>query len=181
MPLLETLLGWALVSTLVIIAIYDIKHTIVPNGAVYTFIAIAGFAHIPILGTLTPAELPTYFLFVIVSGLLVALPLFLLWFLSRGRWMGFGDVKLSLGFGLALGAYDGLMALLFGFVIGAFVGVSLIWLQKVIKRLPLSTHTAHLTMSSEIPFAPFLITGFFLVWFFDADLIALIELFYEYI
>ncbi len=178
-PLLATLVGWAMVGTLVVIAIYDIKHTIVPNSAVYTFIGLAALANIPLLGTFMPAELSMHVLFVLISGILVALPLFLLWLVSSGRWMGFGDVKLAVGFGLALGAYDGLMALIFGFIVGAIVGVALMYAQKVIKRLPLSTHITRLTMSSEIPFAPFLITGFFLVWFFDADLIALIQLFYD--
>jgi prepilin signal peptidase PulO-like enzyme (type II secretory pathway) len=91
--------------------------------------------------------------------------------------MGFGDVKLTLGFGLLVGVYDGLMAIMLAFIVGAGVGILLLYAPEVIKRMSLSSTTSRFTMSSEIPFAPFLIIGFLLVYLFQIDLLALIGAF----
>ena len=169
--------GFALVlaSLLIVITAYDIRHTIIPNEVVYAFIVVAFLAQVPLFGTYSVVELPTHILFVVLSGLLVAAPLFLLWLFSRGQWMGLGDVKLAVGFGLALGVFQGLMAVMWGFIIGALVGVVLLYVPKVVKRFSLSPTDRELTMSSEIPFAPFLVFGFFLVFFFDLNLFSLID------
>lgn len=174
---LYTGLSFILVALLVAITAYDIRHTIIPNKLVYPFVALTFLANIPMLGTATPAELPLHFALVLASGLITALPLFLLWLASRGMWMGLGDAKLALGFGFALGIYGGLTAVMLGFITGAVIGVLLIAVAKVIKRVPLSPTGATLTMKSEIPFAPFLILGFLLVFLFDADLLLIVGAF----
>jgi len=173
--LIQSILALLLVSVLIVIASYDIRHTIIPNAAVYTFIALALIANIPAAGTFKLTELPLHFLPILISGALVAMPLLLLWLVSRGKWMGLGDVKLVFGFGLILNVYDGLMAIMLGFILGAIVGVILMYGPKVIKRISLSPTARRFTMSSEIPFAPFLIAGFFLVFLLKVDLLLLIS------
>src|SRR3989344_8216595 len=78
-------------SLLIAIAAYDIRHTIIPDAWAYSFACAAivwgFFALEPQYG------LPVF----ILSGPIAALPLFSLWAMSRGRWMGLGDVKLALG------------------------------------------------------------------------------------
>ncbi|QSH39324.1 prepilin peptidase [Candidatus Kaiserbacteria bacterium] len=169
------------VSLLVIIAAYDFRHTIIPNKIVYIFLAVTFATNIPLWGTFGFSELATHFFFVLVSGAIVAFPLFILWAVSSGRWMGFGDVKLVIGFGFALGAYQGLMAVLLGFIVGAVIGLLLLSIPKVMKYTPLRPLATRFTMSSEVPFAPFLIAGFFLVLFFNIDVFMLTELFYGFI
>jgi len=171
----HTIFALILVSLLVAIAVYDLRHTIIPNRLVYAFIAIGLLSNIPALGTGTLAELPLHFLLVLVSGALVAAPLFILWLISQGRWMGFGDVKLVFGFGLVIGIYNGLTAVMLGFISGAIIGLALLHAPKVIKRASLSPTSNRLTMKSEIPFAPFLILGFILVFLFNVDILAFIE------
>lgn len=173
----HTSFALVLLSLLVIIATYDIKHTIIPNKVVYAFIALALLSNIPALSTATLAELPLHFLLVLLSGAIVALPLFALWAISRGRWMGLGDVKLTFGFGLMAGIYNGLMSIMLGFILGAVIGLALLYGPKVIKRMSLSPTDSRFTMSSEIPFAPFLILGFLLVFLFGVDLFTLIGFF----
>ena len=173
--LVPTLAALVLTSLLVVIAAYDVRHTIIPNEVVYVFIALAFLTNLPLPGTFAAAELPLHFLFALVSGLLVAAPLLLLWLISRGQWMGLGDVKLAVGFGFILGTFGGLMAIMWGFILGALVGVVLLYAPLVIKRVSLSGSARTLTMKSEIPFAPFLIVGFFLVLLFDLNLFALID------
>ena len=72
---------------------------------------------------------------------------------SRGTWMGFGDVKLALFMGLFLGWPNVLVALFVAFTLGAAVGVALILLKKKGLR-------------SQVPFGPFLIGGTFAALFF---------------
>ncbi len=154
-----------LASLLIVIAVYDIEHTIIPDEWVYAFAAVALISSIMFSPELGFASALTIFL----SGVVVALPLFLLWFISRGTWMGFGDVKLALGMGWLLGTIQGLQALLLAFVIGAIVSVCILMpLPKILRALRItrlgSRHRA-LTMKSEVAFGPFLIAATSLVWF----------------
>lgn len=174
---IQTFFALLIVALLMVILVYDMRHTIIPNKIVYPFIALGFLMHIPVAGTFSSSEVLLYIGLVFASAALVALPLFVLWAISRGRWMGFGDVKLVFGFGLLLGAYSGLMAVLLGFILGAVVGLLLLYGPRVIRALPLSRTSSRFTMGSEIPFAPFLIAAFFMVFLFDVDLIALLGFF----
>ena len=72
---------------------------------------------------------------------------------SRGRGMGLGDVKLMFASGLVLGWPDIAISTIISFVLGGiFGGVLLLLKQK--------------SMKDRIPFAPFLVLGFFLTVFF---------------
>ncbi|MEX0910387.1 MAG: prepilin peptidase, partial [Candidatus Paceibacterota bacterium] len=91
-------------------------------------------------------------------GLLFLL-FWLLWFLSRGRLMGFGDAKLVFGLGLWLGLTGASYAVALAFIIGAVVGLGLIFISQsktLARKLPL------FTLKSEVPFAPFLVIGAFI-------------------
>lgn len=165
------ILGCLMIAVLVAIAVYDLYHTIIPDAWSYSFAVLA------LLYSLF-ADLDVVTL---LAGPLVALPLYLLWRVSGGTWMGLGDAKLALGIGWLLGALHGYVALAFAFFIGAFVGVFiLIPLPIVIKSLARAGITARgtnkrFTMRSEIPFGPFLICGMLLVWFsqlYDQELLA---------
>jgi len=71
---------------------------------------------------------------------------FLLFALTKGKGMGFGDVELGFLMGLVLGFPLIIIAIFFAFLTGAIIGVILILLAK--KRL-----------KSKIAFGPFLISG----------------------
>ncbi len=73
--------------------------------------------------------------------------------LSRGRGMGVGDVKLMLASGLILGWPDIALSTAISFVLGGLFGGLLILIKQK-------------TMKDMIPFAPFLVLGFFLTVFF---------------
>lgn len=160
----------AIASLLVVITFYDLKHKIIPNAFVYTFVV---FAAIRIVATgqslLSFDALAGPIFFAAFAGL---------WLVSRGRWIGFGDAKLVLGIGLLLGLASGLSALVLAFWIGAVVGLFFIVLRFLAERkiVPLSRLPSvlqHLTMKSEIPFAPFLILGTALAFFCSVDIFAL--------
>ena len=147
------ILDLIVLSLLVVIFVYDLKHKMIPDAPVYTFILIALiellFSH--------PALLD------LAAGPILFLPFFLLWFFSGGRWMGFGDAKLAIGMGWFLGFAGGLSAVVLGFWMGAGIGIMLLLIKGGKK----------LTIKSEIPFAPFLIAGLWLVYFFNLDPVGL--------
>ena len=144
---LSFVLALAIASILIVILVYDFRHKIIPDSAVYAFIilSVASVAY----KALTIPGFP--FFPAIASGVVVALPFFFLWLLSKGKAMGFGDVKLALGIGWLLGITGGFTAILLAFWVGGIFGLFLLAL----------THRYH--MKSQIPFAPFLIIGIFIV------------------
>ncbi len=144
-------------SVLITIFVYDWKHKIIPDGLVYGFITLS------FLNTLFLIPHSSFFILDLLAGPIMFLPFFLLWFFSSGRWMGLGDAKLATGIGWFLGFSGAVSAVILGFWIGAVVGV-LMLLIKSPKRL---------TIKSEIPFAPFLIIGLWLVYFFGFDIVGL--------
>ena len=92
------------------------------------------------------------------AGFLPALFFFLIFFISQGKWIGFGDVKLALFMGLFLGFPKILVALFLAFMFGAIIGVGLIVFGNK-------------TIKSELPFGPFLISGTILALFFGTNII----------
>ncbi len=148
--------------TLLFIVIYDIKHTIIPWSC---SCLLAALAVLLLFVNLDSLQFSVPGMWVLLAGPLLVLPLFLLSLFSGGTWMGWGDsaLELSLGWLIAvpLGFSAGITALCLGFWIGAVVGVVLLGLS----RLGFFGYT----IRSEIPFAPFLVLGALLAYFFHVD------------
>lgn len=142
----------------IIISVYDIKHTIIPDSWVYT-LAILGIL-------LNYRNIGEY----VIAGLIIFSFFALLFFAGRGNWMGFGDAKLGLAMGLILGVSAGVTAVMLGFWLGALIGVGLLLITSISKRFKYH-------MRSEIPFGPFLILGMWLSIFFNLDLVWMANLF----
>ena len=155
---LSTALLFTLFCLLVLIVVYDLKHKIIPDNFSYAFAALS-LIKILFFSTTFPFTLTSWDLF---AGLILASPFALLWLISQGRWMGLGDAKLALGIGWFLGLKAGFVSIVLAFWIGAIFGVTLIGINKLQKT---SLFKHHVTMKSEIPFAPFLILGLLLVYF----------------
>lgn len=162
---------FAIVSLLIVISVYDIRHKIIPNGLVYTFMALAT-AKLLLFTYLFALPLTLVGWLDLFAPLLLALPFALLWWVSKGMWIGFGDAKLAFGIGALLGFPFGLSAIMLGFWIGAGFGLLLI----VLSRLLPSPVRHKIGFSSEIPFAPFLIIGTLLVLFMHIDVLGLSQL-----
>jgi len=158
-----------IVSVLVVISVYDMRHKIIPDALVFTFIALTTlklllFTYLFGLPFTLASTLN------LLAPLLLSLPLALLWFVSKGMWIGFGDAKLAWGIGALLGLPLGLSALMFSFWIGAAVSILFIIIQKF------TPGSYGITLKSEIPFAPFLILGTLIVWFAHIDVLGLTAL-----
>lgn len=98
----------------------------------------------------------------LVWGVSVMIPILILFLITRGRGMGFGDVKLAFTMGFLLGFIDGLLALYIGFITGAVVGIVLLLSRQ--KRL-----------KSKIAFGPFLILGTLVMFFFAPSIHSIVR------
>ncbi len=136
-------------SILIVIVVYDLRHKIIPDSLSLLF-GILAFIGLFFFHNLSISEF--------LSGIILALPFFLFWLLSHGRWMGLGDAKLVLGLGYFLGLSLGLSAIVLAFWIGSIVGLGLVLLKKGYG------------MKSELPFAPYLVLGALISFFFNLHL-----------
>lgn len=169
LPALTMVYLLTVVSILVVIAVYDMRHKIIPNGLVYAFIFLTLFALV-----FNASVTSFVFLWDWLAGPMLFLPFAALWFFSKGTWMGFGDAKLAWGIGWFLGLYMGASAIILSFWIGAIWGLALIGLGKAGGLFP---RLKRFTIKSEIPFGPFLILGTLLVFFFGVDVFSLARIF----
>lgn len=136
----DLIFGFLILGFLVVIFVYDLKHFIIPDKVIYPAIAIAAIATlrgVP-FGSSNFSAWPSALGAAAFFGAIVLI--------SRGKWMGVGDIKLGFLMGLILGWPNILVALFLAFLIGAIIGVGLIISDKK-------------TLKSEVPFGPFLVTG----------------------
>ena len=158
---------------LIVITVYDFKHKIIPNGLVYTFVILSFLSAVFDFLNSSYSLLNTLNL---LTGPILFVPFFLLWFFSQGKWIGLGDGKLALGIGFLLGISPGISAVVLAFWIGAAVSIVLLGLQKIFQNRPvtlgrLSIIPRQLTIKSEIPFGPFLILATAIVFFWNIRVI----------
>jgi leader peptidase (prepilin peptidase) / N-methyltransferase len=169
-------LSCVLWSSLLVVAVYDIRHQIIPNFFSLVFFITA------ILITWIESIIGGNALIRdhIFGALIVGGFLFLVWLVTRGRGMGFGDVKLAVSIGLYLGVAEGLSAMAFAFWIGAVYALTMLgWSRYSPKtgKNQLSLAKKQLTMKSKVPFGPFLIIGTFLALAFGSDIFHIALLF----
>jgi len=148
-----------LYSFFVLIFAYDFRHKIIPDNFLYPALFVAFFynlyrdIHNGCLGGINSS---------IVSGLFAAAAIsFFFWclfYFSKGRWMGFGDVKLVMLLGFLLGPSATAVAVFIAFFLGSVVGIFLVLFSK-------------LKMKSQIPFGPFLILGCFFSFFYYSEIV----------
>jgi len=144
-------------SLLIIIFVYDLKHYIIPDKVIYPAILIVGIWYL-VSGIFFHFYTKYYILNTLYSGLGAAVFFLAIVVISKGKWMGSGDIKLALFMGLFLGFPNILVALFSAFLLGAIIGLGLIIAGKK-------------TLKSEVPFGPFLVTGTFIALFFSNQII----------
>lgn len=169
------LLLLSIFAVILLISLYDLRHLIIPDKFLIAFFFLA-FFHNSYFIIHNSLSLTSY-LVSLASGILVTLPFLLLFLISRGRWLGFGDVKYMLVIGFWLGFAQGISAVILGFWIGAVVALSLLLLKSLKSHIGLPIFANNLTIKSEIPFGPFLSIGIILSAYFNVDLFQIHNLF----
>jgi len=141
---------------LIVIFVYDLKHYIIPDKIIFPAILITtGWYGQRLI--LTPGFIDSI-LNAFYAGLGVAVFFGIIFFLSQGEWLGFGDVKLVFFMGFVLGVPNVLVAVFSAVFMGAIIGLGLILFAKKGLR-------------SQIPFGPFLVAGTFIALFWGGFLI----------
>lgn len=138
-------LFWLTVAVLLVIIFFsDLIAFIIPDFAVGSLFVIALMYRIALVtfGIMQPTD---FFMTILVmignAGFFL-----LLFILTRGKGMGFGDVKYALPMALLLGWPGTLVGVFLSFVLGSLIGVALLMSGKRKLKQP-------------IPFGPFLIAG----------------------
>ena len=145
----------------VVIVIYDIRHTIVP----VEIVSILGVLGIILTGL--RVHMYGFSSYDILSGVIVAAPFSILYVISKGKWLGLGDILVYAAYGFILGLPFGLTMFLYSVWLGAFVAILL-----------MIFHSNKYGMKSEIPFTPFIIIASLLVWYTQTDILNLYEILY---
>ncbi len=130
-------------SLLIALSVYDLRHYILPWRLMKPFL-ILSFVGSIVIAFLHNGVSFTHF----VSGFVTAFPFWVLWYFSKGRLLGFGDILLMMGFGFMFGILGGFSAIMFGFWIGA---------ASVLLKMLFSMQV--LSGKTQIPFGPFLVIG----------------------
>lgn len=168
LPALPFALALVIVSLSLAIAVYDIKHTIIPD--VWVVLLILASAAFPVV--FDPSILENWQWYAL-GPVAAALPLATLWLVSRGAWMGLGDAKLALAMGFLLGPVAGPYAVMGGFVIGSVIMLPLLalsskkwktWVREFTPTPVAARLVWGFTMKSEVPFGPYLIMSNLAVW-----------------
>lgn len=140
---------------LIIIFTYDLKHYLVPDKIIYPAIVITLIYDIYI--SLMVGDWSLLSSSIIAALIAAGFFLFLI-LISKGKWMGMGDLKIGILIGLFFGLPQFFIVLFLAFLIGAIVSIILLVLKKK-------------TLKSEIPFGPFLSGATFIVLFLGVGLI----------
>jgi leader peptidase (prepilin peptidase)/N-methyltransferase len=168
----STVLTLIFLSTLLIIFVYDLEHLIIPDEYV---IALAVVALVSISWNGAQFSFPS--LVDVAAPALTFGFLGGLWKVSEGKWIGLGDAKLSVPLALMVGMTASFSLIVFAFWIGAAVSVALLGAERMLSRGKhrLRFFGIPLTMKAEVPFAPFLIGSFLLVFYAHADVFTLTD------
>jgi leader peptidase (prepilin peptidase) / N-methyltransferase len=151
-------------GTILLISTYDLKHFIIPDSFLISLFVFS-FLYTLMLAT------GYWLLFAnFISGVILAIPFLLIFLISRGKWLGFGDVKYIAVLGFFLGFAQGLSAVVLAFWIGAVFSILAILLKKLIPYINLPMFKNNLTIKSEIPFGPFISIGIIISFYLNADL-----------
>jgi len=140
-----------IISLLIVIFAYDLKHYIIPDKIVFPGMIIALFYQV----------LNNNLYYPILAGLLASGFFLFLVLITKGKGMGLGDVKLAGLMGLVLSWPNILIALFLSFLFGAVIGIILI----IGKRKKLK---------SQVPFGPFLVGSTIITMFCSCFLISLL-------
>lgn len=130
---------------LAILFVYDLKWSLLPNKIVFPLIGVTAlsamftvFGSTDIAGDLISLAVAV----VLLSGLY-----FILWLISKGQWIGFGDVKLGLALALLLGDWRLAFLTLFA---ANFIGCLIVVPGMLMGKISRQT---------RVPFGPLLILG----------------------
>ncbi|MEX0919632.1 MAG: prepilin peptidase [Candidatus Saccharimonadales bacterium] len=145
-----------IVGVFVALSVYDLKWYLLPNSMMVSLLILAltyqGLRAVEGVGV------NDWLLNPLIGGVGAFIFFYILYLLSRGKWMGGGDVKLALVLGLILGSAATLVGLFLAFNIAAIASLIMIVIGVRSRK-------------DVVPFGPFLMLGAWLALHFSSSLI----------
>jgi prepilin signal peptidase PulO-like enzyme (type II secretory pathway) len=156
---------WLLLATwlagatgLVALAVYDLKWMLLPNKIIYPTLIVAATGRAVYIAVFSDRVWHALFLWafsvVIASGVF-----YVLFMVSKGKWIGYGDVRLGLVTGTLLADPELAVAMIF---VASLIG-TLVVLPALLK--------GRRTLASRLPYGPFLIAGTAIILLFGESLL----------
>ena len=145
----EWLGKFLLFSVLIFIFFYDLLYK-----EIHDIILIPGIILALIYGYFSDQGLEASLL----GGLLGALFFLSQYLISKGKWIGSGDIRIGIFMGLILGIKLTVLALIISYILGSIVGIFLLATKKADKK-------------TSIPLGPFLVIGTMISYFAGLEII----------
>lgn len=149
---------WFIISVLIVVFVIDLEHYLILDKVVLpsaVILLLGGIGFDVWLGSAWQSSITTSSILGAVIGFL---PFFLLWSVSRGRWIGLGDAKFGIFLGTTFGFPLILLSYFLAFLLGGLVAIPLLLLGK--KQL-----------GSKLPFGTFLAVSALVVLWFGQDIL----------
>lgn len=137
-------------AVLVFLFVYDVKYQLVPDVVTVPAIVVA----LPLQWWIFDYSFQSLLIGAAVGGGFFALQ----YVVSRGRWVGGGDIRMGVLMGVLLGMTGILVALFLAYVVGAVVALGLL-------------ATKRLTLQSKMPFGPFLAAATVVTFLYGSELV----------
>jgi prepilin signal peptidase PulO-like enzyme (type II secretory pathway) len=150
---IQLILLFAITVLLVAAFVYDARYMLLPEKFMLPAVVLAGLYLLTSVlqfgwGTLVPQ---------LVAFVVAVTAFTALWFFSKGKWLGAGDIRIVAIMGLLLPPKQLLVGLFAAYVAGAVWGVYLIVAKGKGRK-------------SKVPFGPFLIIGLYIGLFFGVQI-----------
>ena len=165
---LQNILAIGLSLTLIFITVYDIRHKIIPNiTIIFLLLIVILWKMIDFLKYTDTRNI--FFLDIFLGSIIVSLPIALLWYFSKGKAIGLGDAKLMFVLGAFLGFFNTIILITYASIFGSIYGLVLFIKQKICTHHYLGEMVNNSIMKTAVPFGPFLILAFILIWLMGAS------------
>lgn len=152
-PMLSLAMGLWLVCLVIMMAlfVYDLRWRLLPNKLVFPLIVVSLLLSAVMNLGLAQVGLMEWLIALALGMLPITGVYGVLYLLSRGRWIGLGDVKLGIAIGLLITWWGGVLVLFLSNLLASLVSI-----PGLLKR--------RINGASEIPFGPFLLVATYLVF-----------------
>ena len=148
-----------LFAVLGVMALYDRIHSSIPIAFLGAYLALCFGMFVVRIG-----QDPHFA--ALLSPVFVAFPFFFIWYITKRKGLGFGDVILFFGVGMFFETLQGLAVLVISVWVGALYGL---YLKYVVNK--------KMKGSTAMPFVPFIVLAFLFVLFTGIDVISIAMLF----
>ncbi len=142
-----------------VMALYDMAHSYIPFPFLISYLLLTF-----LMFGMRVMESPE--IWNLLAPIFVALPFLAIWFLTKGRGLGFGDIILFFGVGAFFGVLQGFAVLVISVWGGALFGL---YYKYGVKK--------NKSVTTAMPFVPFIVMAFLIVLFTDINIVSIAMLF----